>query len=122
VDPDTIARYRGRLVASAPHLAQARYAVPVDLLCRALIRLDRVDEWYASAPQAWYLKSFRSGRAVMQAVEKQYVALLERALRACAELGLTPASARALGLDVAAPDEVDLAAALAQRSRDGGGA
>ncbi len=102
------AQYEVRLERAAPHLLHQRYAFAKNLLARALIRLDRIDAWYATAPKAWFIKSTGSGRATMQSVEQRYASLMTEAWRGLHACGLTPAAAKELGLSVESPDIVDL--------------
>ncbi len=105
VDEGTIARYETRLTKAAPHLAHERYAMARNLLARNLIRLDRVDLWYARTPRAWFIKSTGSGKAAVQAVEGRYASLMTEAWRGLRECGLTPAGAKELGMLPDLPNE-----------------
>ncbi len=98
----------GALVQGSPHLDQPRYRHALGLLARVVARIEVMDEIYTEHPRAWLLRATSSGRIQMGAGEKHYVALIEQARRLLADLGLTPQSARALGLSVESPDAVDV--------------
>ncbi len=108
------AQYEARLERAAPELRHQRYAFAKNLLARALIRLDRIDHWYASAPLAWFIKATGTGRATMQAVETRYASLVTEAWRGLHACGLTPLSVRELRLPVESPDAKDLNALLGE--------
>ncbi len=109
VDAETLGVYEQRIMQAAPHMAQERYAIARTLLAGTLIRIDRVNLWYARTPKAWFIRATSRGTASVQPVEQRHSALIEEARRLLDACGMTPASAKALGLDVAAPDVKDLA-------------
>ncbi len=102
------AEYEARIARAGPHLSHPRYAFAKNLLARALIRLDRIDRWYATAPGAWFIKGTRGGKAHLQSVEARYATLMNEAWRGLHACGLTPLSVRELRLPVESPDEKDL--------------
>lgn len=114
LSPDDIARTAGEIEALAPaHLHQRRYGPAVALLARVLRRIEAMDAAYGTNAKAWFARTTRSGRVETQPAERQYLVYVGQALRLLESLGLTPSSAKALGLDVDSPDALDPALALA---------
>ena len=116
---EAITQAVGELVSVAPHLGQPRYRHAVSLLARLLKRVEVMDAMYSSHPKAWLIRSTASGRMEVSAGEKTYLLVVEQARRMLESLGLTPQSAKALGLPVESPDAKDLNALLAEEG-DGG--
>ena len=106
------------LVATAPHLEQRRYQHGVGLLARILAHIATMDQVMTEHPKAWLLRATPSGKIQISGGEKVYVQLIEQARRLLAELALTPAAAKNVGLDAASPDQVSIDA-LRQRYGEG---
>lgn len=114
LSPAEIAKTAAEIEALAPaHLRQKRYAPAVALLARVLRRIEGMDACYGVSPKAWLARATQSGRVQVQPAEKAYLAYVGQALRLLDALGLTPSSAKALGLDVDSPDALDPARAIA---------
>ena len=96
------------LVAAAPHLGQARYQHALSLLARIIARIEVMDDIYTRHPRAWLYRATSSGKIQISGGEVYYGRLVDEARRLLGDLGLTPASAKALGLDATSPDEVTL--------------